>query len=92
MSVCTQDFQISRSQCERHIKMTTTTRTSSRKIQYENWKPPMTTSICIPERSEVMRSEVMRSEVVPASDSTGLDRTTSVRNSFAGFMRQFSSL
>ena len=91
MSVCTQDFQISRSQCERHIKMTTTTRTSSRKIQYENWKPPMTTSICIPERSEVMRSEVMRSEVVPASDSTGLDRTTSVRNSFAGFMRQFSS-
>ena len=91
MSVCTQDFQISRSQCERHIKMTTTTRTSSRKIQYENWKPPMTTSICIPERSEVVRSEVMRSEVVPASDSTGLDRTTSVRNSFAGFMRQFSS-
>ena len=38
-----------------------------------------------------MRSEVMRSDVVPASDSTGLDRTTSVRNSFAGFMRQFSS-
>ena len=89
--LCTQDFQISRFQCTRNIKMTTTTRTSSRKIQYENWKPPMTTSICIPERSEVMRSEVMRSEVVPASDSTGLDRTTSVRNSFAGFMRQFSS-
>jgi hypothetical protein len=33
----------------------------------------------------------MRSEVIPASERTGLDRTTSVRNSFAGFMKQFST-